>query len=565
MRMISLHRNIVTFSFVVFFLSFYFFSSEEKCFGWGSGHDVLSTLLQEYLPAEIQQTLSPSDRKGLVQWSHYPDLPMKTREDMELILGVQDVAFLFDNGMKNSMWFHSDTGQVCSFVLLTKAFREKNGTRAAFYMSELSHSVGDEGALNHTPMNNMLQCMVSKNLAPVPFDHLKDVKMNPSDLHLGQKVILDRIRAELKNYKPKILTRDFHEFVYLALLSECESGVLSTRLEEQITYGKDKTQWEDGFTQLGVYQIKLLLDLCYTMWIISRSDSEIAIPENWQKVYTTRLEKRIAQCNAEEDSVFRELYVTKSSSPNKGNVGLLLEPYSLFGPGGTKLSFVGRVITAAAGRTLRDAGYGIVPLNLPTVIEKGLPSPKEVPVLLLCSGRYQKTGSLSEHLHKYRKEGGKLVWIGGTDRDHLTDPIGKSLRPRKNEELPVSTKWSLQNEDVLDKMEISFAGPFEKQLGNKKYHYRINPNINGFAKAACAVSIDLTDSKVEPLVWLNNGNEKFCIAAGTKDKEIVWLPEYLLFPYTIAPDTTIGYFPAARLDSFGGPIVVEAVGYLLSK
>lgn len=531
-------------------------------FGWGEGHDLLGKLLKDYLPKEIMEILSEEDQNNLVHWSHYPDLPIKTMEQIKEIVGFRDVEFLKAQGLKNSMAFHGNQGQNASLVLLIQAFREKNGKKASFYISELSHSFGDEGALNHTPMNNILQCIVYKNLAPIPFSHLKNVRLNPSDLGGCGKTILAKIKNDLKTYKPQCWTTDFAEFIYLSQLTECDSGVLSSEVEEAISYSSDRRIREEEFARLGIYQMRLLLDLFWTAWSIAKTDQKIEVPKDWENNLNRRMEDRLKECNAKNDSVFRELYTTDQKPTRKERIGLLLEPYSLFGGIGTKLSFAGRLITAGSGRVLRDIGFEIVPLNYPTVEENGLPSPDQMEILLLCSGRCRIPLVMEDHLRSWLQKGGKMIWIGGDDPRSITGSLGKALHRRSNHELPVSSKWSLQNEDILDQMKISFEGPFKVALGSKEYRFHTNPNINGFGKAYCPVSIDTNDPDIKPLVWLDNGKEKICISAEANG--IIWIPEYLLFPYTISPDTSIGYFPTMRLDSFGSPLVREAA-FLLTK
>ena len=140
--------------FTVLIIMGMFFLKTETGYCWGNGHDLIAEILGDHIPANLKNFFSDENKRELVQWSHYPDEPYKSPEQIEKIVGKRDLDLMLRNGMKNSGWMHSNKGQICSLVGLVLAFREKNSRRAAFYISELSHSLSDEGALNHTPMNN---------------------------------------------------------------------------------------------------------------------------------------------------------------------------------------------------------------------------------------------------------------------------------------------------------------------------------------------------------------------------------------------------------------------------
>ncbi len=624
------------------------FFRTDPGFAWGGGHDFIAEILRENIPADLQDFFGPEDKQRLIDWSHYPDEPYKSPDDIEKIIGKRDVDLMIRNGLRNSGWMHSNMGQVCSLAGLVLAFREKNSRRAAFYISELSHSLSDEGALNHTPMNNYLECIVTKKLAPIPYDQLKDVSMNPSDLGSCGPVARKRISENIKNYKPKILAECFSDFLYKVMLTEGDAGAMASHVEEAVTYAKDPEARICGFVEIGTWQISLLLDVIETARHLGASNCPVEIPNDFKKTLHQKVKERITNYDIRNDSYCRDFFDESKTTANSSSsvkdkdpsekclneneisesknnktdrsgfrsvtVGLVLEPYSYWSSEYRSLSFLGALLTSGAGRTLRDAGCKIVPLNLPAVAKFGLPKAEDVPLLILSSGRFQVDSETAAYFRTYLQQGGKIIWIGGNDPCRLTGAIAQNFRMRKNEEIPVSTKWSLQNEDVLADMTITFDGPMKKSMGNSGYKFYKNPNINGFAKPRCQVSIDLPRTMTEnivgakksdkikrsgedfeiganmkkdgksgngskgnnnnwqegkgspeivPLAWLDNGKENFCIAAATDN--IVWLPEYLVSPYTLSQDDRIGYFPQMRLDSFGRSVILNAAEYLIGQ
>ncbi|MDO5581981.1 MAG: hypothetical protein Q4G69_12700 [Planctomycetia bacterium] len=538
-------------------------------YSWGGGHDFITQMLADNIPENLQNFFNDENRKQFVQWSHYPDVPYKSPADIEKIVGKRDVDLMVKHGLKNSGWMHSNWGQVCSLAGLVLAFRENNSQCAAFYISELSHSISDEGALNHTPMNNFLECIVVKGLAPIPYSQLKDVKLYPNDLGSCGPIAKKIIDEKIKKYQPKILAKNFPDFLYSIMLTEGDAGAMASNVEEAVTYAKDPQIHLEGQVRIGTWQIELLLDMIETARYLGSTSCAVEIPKNFESTLHKMVQEDIQKFDIKNDSYCRDLFdKSKESAGRPVQIGLLLEPYSYWSHQYQTLSFLGALLTSGSGRVLWDAGYGIIPLNLQTVLKNGLPKCEDVPLLVLSSGHFRNSKILADHLRKYLAEGGKILWIGGDDPVQLTNPIANHLKKRADNEIPTSTKWSLQNEDVLDKMVISFDGPMKITMGSAGYKFYKNPNINGFAKPRCQYSIDLSNGndpnqKIDPLAWLDNGKEKFCIAAGTK--KIVWLPEYLVSPYTLSQDDKIGYFPQMRLDSFGRSVVLAAVRYLIDE
>lgn len=538
----------------------FFAFSVRTAMAWGGGHDLIGQWMAEFLHPEIQEFFTDENRKQLPGWSHYPDLPKKSVEEIEAIVGTEDATFLGKHGCRNSMWLHGVDGRACSALLLTKAFREKRNTPAAFYLSELSHSVSDGGALNHTPMMLFLMCILQPGLAPIPYSQLTDAKMNSVDLGSADPETRQTILEDLKQYQPEMMAESVPEFLYQVQSLPFELGATASEREADVAFG-DRSRRGKALAEIGKLHAHVMLDIAWTAWQLAQTDQPLQLPEDFHTELARRSRQALGQLDARRDSVFRELFTKEQKPTNATMIGLLLEPYTYSCPYSSFAS-QGRLITAGAGRVFRDHGYPIRPLNLPEVETGGLPSPADMPILFLSPGPCRISEALAKTISDYTENGGKLIWVGGEDPKALTGAIGKSLRKRANEEVPTSTAWSLQNEDVLPNMVITFDGPLRDSFSGE-YKFKKNPNINGASKPRCQVSIELTDPSIRPLIWLDNGKERFCIGAGTE--RAVWLPEYVVSPYVLSDDSSIGYFPEFRLDSFGAPVVLEALRFLLGK
>ncbi|MDO4585066.1 MAG: hypothetical protein Q4D62_13305 [Planctomycetia bacterium] len=509
---------------------------------WGGGHDVVAKLLGEFLPPEVKEFVTTENLTLMEKYCHYPDLPNKTLEQTGEIVGVEDEALLRKFGYVNSNWLHSHRGRAATYALLRKAFREKNPKNAAFYLSVLSHSVSDQGALNHTPI---LQFTTYSQ-----FDGVSYGWKNSCELRLTDGV-RRKIHQRLQAYRPKPLAKTFRESVFALVLDSYTQAELSAEMETEIAFGTP-LQAEDGMVKIACAQLETLLDAVVSAWEFI--DAEELTTETLEEIHTWE-ESRRRLGKPETQAVYRGLFDTGLNPKNpKATVGLVCEPFGSFHV--LSLSYVGKMLTASTGRTLRNHGYAIRPISFWEMEKTELPDPKEMPVLVIFAGRCNISNEIADCIHRYTDRGGKLFYVAGSDPKNLT-AMADSLVLRADEEVPVSSKWGIQNEDVYAAMKITFS-PKLTGLGTGKYTFRRNPNFDGFCKPVCRYQIRET-ANVEPLAWLNNGKETFCVSA--KNAQAVWVPEYLFLPFLFSDATTLSW-DDLRLDSFGEKCLLEILSFL---
>lgn len=519
------------------------------CFGWGEGHDAVGTLEIEFFSGDVGAFFSSEDKKYLITWAHYPDLPQKTMEEMVEIIGPDDATVLKHFGVNQSMGFHSVQGRAAGFLLLCRAFREKNGRKAAFYTANLSHSIADQAAINHTPLGQFVT--YSK------FPHVNYKSKNEKDFgaFFRRPNLASAVREGLKEHEQKMLASSFEEMLFQMLLVTYDLNRAASQLENAILYGTPE-EFDAAMAQLGVLQCAFLLDFITTAYALGNSDEKLEIPEDWMKTFSERAEKARDALTPETDAVFHDLY-TFERIPGAPTVGIVVEPYSDFHV--SELAYAGRMLAAASGRTLHAAGMNILPISVVEIKNNGLPSPADVPVLVIFPGKYRVAASFTAALKAYRDAGGKFLWAAGTDPAGVTCEIAENLQPRSNEELPTSTLWGVQNEEIYGKMSLTFAPELQEVVGKQPFFFKTNPNFDGFAKPQCQFSVKLVPG-IRPLAFLNNGTETFCVAAAGSDS--VWLPEYLVLPFLFSEDMTTDW-NAMTLDSFSAPLVIWSVRTLL--
>lgn len=516
---------------------------------WGSGHDDCAQLACEFLPSEVKPFFSEEEYKIIKLNCHFPDMPNKTIEQVSAIVGAEDAEVMKSLGYSGSDWLHRHTGRAATYVLLRKAFRDKNYKNAAFYISVLSHSLSDQGAINHTPI---LQFTTYSRFSGVNYG----IK-NGEEFRLTEG-IRSKLEPFLQAYSPKLLAVDFEESIYALVLDAYKQAEISAELETDIAFGTPD-QAESGMAKLGMEQLKSLLDAVYSAWFFSdaKYDAKSELSKETINEIFKREDLRRREGDPKTQAVYRGLFDNSKNPENpKAFIGLTVEPYGSFHI--TSLSYVGKMLTASAGRSLRDHGYAIRPISLWSMETVDIPDPNQMPVLVFFAGRCNVSEKIANALRRYVDQGGKLFYVAGADPKKIM-ALTDSLKKRADDEVPVSSKWGIQNESAYGAMKISFAPQLAELQSKAEYSFVRNPNFDGFCKPTCLYQI-LDGPGIEPLAWLDNGREKFCVAA--KTARGVWIPEYLLLPFLFSEQTSLQW-DDLRLDSFGEKVLLETLPLLL--
>jgi hypothetical protein len=282
-------------------------------------------------------------------------------------------------------------------------------------------------------------------------------------------------------------------------------------------------------------QVRILVDMTATCWAHKSVDAPLP-DAGFDAACRKEMDRLFSELDPAKQAVFDGIFdETLNPAQPKGVVGLVCEPYSMFARPG--LSYVGRMITASAGRTLRDHGYAVKGIATRD-LAKGLPPPTEMGAVMISLGQ---SGHLApdgaDALKRYRDAGGRLLVVGGSDPSDISG-MKNLLEMRADDEVPVSRKWGIQNQDVWSNMVAVVDGV--------RTPLRRNPNIDGFCKPYASYAFK-PGADVVPLAELDNGRTRFVVAA--RKGNVVWIPEYLLMPFIFSDDTTANW-SAMRLDSF---------------
>jgi hypothetical protein len=515
-------------------------------------HEVVAQLTGEFLPADIKASLTFDDFGVLLENCHYPDeyafRKYHSLDDIARIVGPADAEVLAQQGFGNAGWLHRERGRGTALALLARAFANGEHAKAAFWLSVLTHTVSDESALNHPPL---LQFVQYSRFEGVDYA-IRKVEPEAKNVFgfRADGPVVRKVRERLRGYTPHVPEGDFAAATRHFVSDAVRQADVAARLEGIIAFAP-RTEAEEALADLVAMQVKILVDMAWTAWRLRNSAAPLP-DAGFEVACEARMDAFTRTLDPGRQAVFAGVFDASKNPPKpKGTVGLVCEPYAMFSRG--RLSYVGRMLTASATRTLRDHGWAARGIALADLGAKGLPPPSDVPVVFVSLGRCRMHPEEADAFRRYRAAGGRLIAVGGEDAKDVTG-LRSLMERRADDEVPVSSKWGVQNVKAWRNMCVSFTSTFR---GTETGPFPLvrNPNFDGFCKPYASFAFKTT-AAVEPLAYLDNGRERLLVSA--RAGNVVWLPEYLLMPFIFSCDTTLDW-AAMRLDSFASKVLLDAM------
>ena len=548
------------------------FAGHPVC-AWDVEHDELATLVGEFLPQEIKSFFTFDDFATLLAYCHFPDMTeweprrFHTLDDIEEVVGRRDREVIASRGFF-PYWMHTEDGKATFMTLMARAFARGESRNAAFYLSVLTHPVGDESALNHPPLLNFMQyCrFTGVDFGAKKVEHgAKNVFGLRSD-----GLVMKLAREKLRGYRPKLPPVDgFAEQVFWHCLQVVPQSAYAAEKEADIAFAKCENP-ADALADLFVMQTKALVDIAWTCWVNRSAEASLPAPD-FKARFKVQIEELEKKCDPAKQAVFGDLFDAGLNPSNpKGTVGILCEAVGFRGAG--VQSYVGRIVSGACGRTLRDKGWAVKGISL-RGLKNGMLSLSETPIVIAALGGKAPTEEQTAALNAFRESGGRLIYIAGhyptaaKDRKVSGDPLvtgkgdpfnvsgfGDALINRNGDEVPASPGWHREGAcPDWTKMALVMNGC--------RYPLKRDANGDGWSKAACTQEIRLSGG-IEPIAFLDNGKDRFCVAAHRGN--VTWLPVYMLSPFLFSDDTSLD-FGALRLDSFAEGVLMSSINVICKK
>ena len=548
--------------------------SAFSLFGWGSGHEDHVGLVLQYLPREVVSCWSDAAKKELrMHWSHYPDSQKKIAPEILALTGPEAARFLKESRVQICYRFHSDSGKGIAFFLLIGAFREKRYDAAAFFAGVLMHGIADANAFNHAPLIHHLT-----------YTRYRHIRYPRADLDLsmmrGNKVLAGKIAERLKGFQPDAGKGNLRETVLRLMLEEIDSNAYMCARENRLALvnpdGSASDAALDAMADIAAYQTRTGVNAICAAWRLAgtgeslnlkpsdfdpKAFAALSAEEKKRSIRPEYERRRKAMQEARDprtDAIYADLF-GPGGNGSAGAVGLVCE--ATYAMNQTFLGFGSKFLIGSLGRSLRKSGKPVeaIPMN---DLKKTIPSPERIPVIVICSNG-SAPGFVVNALKKYAAQGGRVVVIGGSSDLNLTG-LAPFFERKANGEIPVSSVYGKANQEVIGQMKVCPAGPLAGLFKRKEFEFKDNPNTPaGWNKPFSNVVVRADDPSVIPLFELENGKERFCIAAMKRDSRGrmtgAWIPQYLLMPFLFSEDVSMPDWSKPELDSFGTRLVLAVL------
>ena len=506
-------------------------------FGWGAGHDVVGRAVAARLPEPWRTTLQGNALALFCADNHYPDDLVDFKADKRVT--PDEVSYLAGKKMTNSGQFHSDEGRGVAFTLLVCALRENRPESVLLWLATLSHSTADMVACNHDPIVHL----ATYGWNDPGWNFRLPGGKSLAGLDLGWVETVPEATVVWKNKLAHVVAADSDKGAEDAVLDVMLAGLhgVGACAPYGVPIVRDAAAWgatrdpasgkalAESFSALGCWAVERLLR---DFMVAERLAKAGTVPEETGAVLT-RYQAAFTELTAarrfEDDSLTKGLTTAK---PDRPWLGVVAEPTWRMNDG--MLGFNDRVLAAQTVTALRKKGMNAALMDVRKFMAEGVPVVR-VSALIVFS---QKTSAyytlrptaLTEQLVKYRKAGGKIVWVGGALPDPALCGFPKEVACRADvgkgyeycwTRLPVGTNaYATLSLKVGERAERRLAHDPSFRAG---WHI---PSNTTFFKPEAAQSL-------LPLATLFD-NGKPLLVGGAWPKvapEVAYLPAYAVYPY----------------------------------
>lgn len=510
-------------------------------FGWGAGHDVVARAVAERLPAPWRERLRGDALNQFCEDNHYPDA--RTNFTGNPRVTPEEVAYLAQKRMTDSGQFHTDEGRGVAFTLLVRALRENRPAGALLWLGALAHSTADMAACNHDPIVHLATYGWGDPAWNIRLPDGTPISRMMGSLDLGWVAGDPETRRIWARGVSTLSPSDPGKSGADTLLDVLLDGIAGVEVcaPRGAAIARDAASWSvtrdpqsraalaESLTALGGWAVERVLCDFLAAERLAQAGPAPEVDEAVLARYRAALSEFTAARPFGADSLVKGL-----ATPQKRGafVGVTYEPTWRMNDG--MLGFNDRVLAAQTVNTLRSKGANAALVDVRAVMAGGC-SASNVTALVVFAQKLTpfytlKPEALAGRLAAYRKEGGKIVWIGGVPPDRaLCDfpanlicsvPIGKNYSYSWTR-LPVET-------NAYASLRLSICSHEERRLARTPsfragWHIPSNTSVLG----------DNAEAQVVPLARLLCG-ERTLLVGGAWPKArptLAYLPTYAVYPY----------------------------------
>lgn len=539
--------------------------------GWGPGHEDVARETFSRLPESIRSQIPPEVLKQAIEKDcHYPDSFDPFEPDRT---GPEGMKKLQEAGLKNRYGLHSDSGRAAMFVLLVDALREHRYDRAALWISALSHSTADMGAINHDPLVHVmiyssvykLKLPSGKSISALSCFDIHDIASDKADGEqawhraLGSMQLAD----DGRNAQTAMLEIMAYGQQGAAFCSSRGIPILDGAVAwAEHDDAKGRQQYLQKLSELGAWSVvRTVRDTCVAARL-AESGAPVAITPAIQAEFSKWNTDFMRQRKLADEALFAPILRALPADGSRA-VGVVLEP--TWRMNDTMLGYGDRLLAAEICRSLgRTTDRPYATLDLRQILSQGFPSPARMPAVIIAASSLRdyagmKVTDLDRQLQAYIQQGGHVLWIGGPAKPPAA--LGK-----------IAAAMSKTEKQSLPLPEPQFLKTHLKLAGSKATGWTFfrSPALKtGWHEALCPWTFSLPTTpggELTPLVELSTESGPTVVGvlwetAGHRN-QAAFLPVYSLTPFLLTENNTVEAPAQPQLDAVGQSILFATLDRL---
>ena len=552
------------------------FIFSHNAFSWVASHKRLAKELENVVPY-IKEKLDISQRQALNE--KYCLAPDYQEAIPSNIVGTAAMSYLRSVRIFSTLQLSDVRSLPHMHYLLYEALKRRQYGAAAYWTGCISHVINDASSPHYISSIETYQNM-GKYFATVTPDKKKIFEAETSGLYVDRHFNLPEGLAIIKKFResykvtslgttPGAVSESLGSMlVKLRNASFKHGSYLLDNIERSVF--TDKHQPHNGIlavSKLGVIGIGATADVLNSAWKLASEKKKFKAENILDDIIESKVDTLIQQRTLIEMPLFKDVY----SAGNSGQIGVLAEPYYTHRQ--SSLGDASKILAANIMGTLKENKLTYRSLNLLSVLKKGLPTAKEMPILVVpASGinpgyRWIKKRDITKALQKYTSEGGRVLWIA-SDRATFLGELSFNLKSAINSS--IYTDEELMKEGFVHySSKLTDKGEDDeiKGIKTKKFPVMHLPR-DTFKWTELKNVLEVKDNdKLENLLFFKDTNDSiktlgaYLKREGAPDKaEHVALSSLFLFPNLHSP--IVKSLNKPQLDEVSASILLNAINLL---
>jgi len=292
----------------------------------------------------------------------------------------------------------------------------------------------------------------------------------------------------------------------------------------------------ESFSVLGCWAVERLLRDFLAAERLAKSGADPEVTDAVIKGYQTAFAEFVASRNFANDSLTKGL--TAPLKPEVPFVVVVSEPTWRMNDG--MFGFNDRVLAAQTAMSLRKQGRNVALLDVRKLLSDGI-AVEKAPVMIVFAQKVSAYYSLqpkmlTERLVKYRKAGGKIIWIGGGLPDHALCDFSMEVACRADVGKGYDYCWTRLPVDrnAYTTLTLKVEGHATRKLErNPSFHagWHIPSNVTFFKPEAI--------ESVMPLATVRDQGNPILVGGAWPKKapSIAYFPVYAFYPFLWTKET----------------------------